>query len=78
MPGWVVYLIIFAVSYAVSVAMAPSPAEPKRPSLTDLDIPTAEPGRPIPVVFGTVTVKSPNVVWYGDLATMPVKTNGGK
>jgi hypothetical protein len=36
-------------------------------SLDQLDIPTAEIGKEIPVLFGTKKVTSPNVVWYGDL-----------
>jgi hypothetical protein len=31
-----------------------------------MDNPTADAGRPVPVVFGTVTVKGLNVLWYGD------------
>lgn len=75
---WAVFLIIFVVAAFAAMALAPKQATPKPASLEDFQLPTAEPGRPIPVVFGTVTVKSPNVVWYGDLASRPVKTNGGK
>lgn len=75
---WIAYLIIFIVMTAAATALAPKAAEPMPASLTDFNMPTAEPGRPIPVVFGTVLVKSPNVVWYGDLAARPIKTDGGK
>ena len=75
---WAVHLIIFIVAAYAAVALAPKQATPKPASLEDFQFPTAEPGRPIPVVFGTVTVKSPNVVWYGDLSSSPVKTDGGK
>ena len=53
-------------------------AEPKAATLEDFDIPTAQEGRAIPVVFGTVTVRGPNVVWYGDLYAKPIKKKGGK
>lgn len=62
-------LVITAIGYA----LAPKPPAPKPASITDLDIPTAEEGRPIPVVFGTVTVTGPNVIWYGDLSTKAIR-----
>ena len=48
------YLVVIVVAALVSVALAPKPPEPKPASLSDVDAPTAEEGRPIPVVFGTV------------------------
>lgn len=72
------YLIILVVSVLVSSALAPKPPEPKPASLADVDAPTAEEGRPIPVVFGTVLIRGANVVWYGDLAAEPIKKKGGK
>ena len=38
-------------------------------SLGDFQFPTAEEGRSIPVIMGTVKLQSPNVTWYGDLGT---------
>lgn len=46
--------------------------------LKDFDVPVAEQGRPVPVVFGTVLVEGANVLWYGDLSSTPIKTKGGK
>lgn len=70
--GWetVIYLIIALV---VSVALAPKPPKPKAAALDDFDFPTAEEGRPIPVVFGTVRITGPNILWYGDLGTKAIK-----
>jgi len=62
-------LVIAAIGYA----LAPKPPTPKPASIQDIDIPTAEEGRPVPVVFGTVTVTGPNVIWYGDLSTKKIK-----
>jgi len=70
---WIAYIIIFVVALVLAVALAPKPPAAKAAMLDDFDIPTAEPGRPIPVVFGTYVVKSPNVVWYGDLKSIPIK-----
>lgn len=72
------YLIVLAISAVVSYALAPKPPAPKPAALSDFDIPQAEEGRPIPVVFGTVLVTGPNVVWYGDLGADAIVTKGGK
>lgn len=73
-----VYLVISVVIAIAAYAMAPRPPEPVPPTLRDIEVPTAEEGRPIPVVFGTWVVKSPNIVWYGDLGYRPVYSRGGK
>lgn len=72
------YIVLLIVSYALSVALAPKPPTPDPAALEDFEVPTAEEGRPIPVVFGTVFVSSPNVVWYGDLGVTPITTSTGK
>ena len=72
------YLVVIVVAALVSVALAPKPPEPKPASLSDVDAPTAEEGRPSPVVFGTVLLRGANVVWYGDLAADPIRKKGGK
>lgn len=77
-PGTWAYLIIFLVGLFVAYAMSPKPPVPPPPSLADMQVPTAEPGRPVPVIFGTRLVKAPNVVWYGDLRYSEVKTSSGK
>lgn len=72
------YIAILVVSAFVSMAMMPKPEVPKPAELTDFDAPTAEEGRPIPVVFGTVRVTGPNVLWYGQLTTRAIQKSGGK
>ena len=72
------YLVVIIVAALVSVALAPKPPEPKPAALSDIDAPTAEEGRPIPVVFGTVLLRGANVVGYGDLEADPIKKKGGK
>ena len=71
-------LALLVVSYFVSAALAPKPPKPKPAALEDFDIPVAEQGKPIPVVFGTVILKDPNVMWYGDLRTTAIQEKGGK
>ncbi len=67
MPFWVLIQIAIAVAFLVlSVALAPK-AKKQKPSATrDLENPTSEAGRPIPVVFGTLTVKGVNSLWTGE------------
>ena len=72
------YLIVFVVAFALAYALQPKPVVPKPATLSDFNVPTAEPGRPIPMVFGTVLLRSPNVVWYGDLSYSKIKTKSGK
>jgi hypothetical protein len=67
------YLIVFIVALVLSVALAPKPQGPRAALLDDFSFPTAEEGRPIPVVFGTVDITGPNVLWYGDLSTGKIK-----
>ena len=73
--GWeqVIYLIIVTI---ISYALAPKPPKPKPATLDDFEFPTAEEGRPVPVIFGTVRVTGPNVLWYGDLGTKKRKKGG--
>jgi hypothetical protein len=73
-----VYLIVMLISLAVSLANKPKSQKPKPPALADFDVPTAEEGRDIQVIFGEVWIEDPNVLWYGDLRTKPIKSEGGK
>ena len=71
-------IILFVIAVALQYLLAPKPPMPKPASLSDFDIPTADEDRPIPVVFGKVRITGANVVWYGDLRTVAVKSGGGK
>ncbi len=75
--GWE-YLVFYLVTALLSYALTPKPPQPKPAALTDFDVPTSDSDRPIPVVFGTVRVTGPNVVWYGDLYTIPIPAPDGK
>lgn len=72
------YIAILVVSAFVARAMAPKPPSPKPAALADFNVPVAEQGTPVPVVFGTVLITGPNVLWYGDLNTQPIRKSGGK
>lgn len=72
------WFLVLIVTSLIASALAPKPPTQPPPSLDDVSAPTAEEGRPIPVVFGTVWMTGPNVIWYGDLRTTPIKKSGGK
>lgn len=67
---WAVVMLV------VSYALRPKPETPKPASLTDLEVPTADQNRPLPVLFGRKRIRGANVVWYGDLSTDPIKKGG--
>lgn len=65
MAFWIT-LALAAATVALNYLLRPRPKAPKPGELTDLENPTTESGRPVPVVFGTLTVKGLNVLWYGE------------
>lgn len=76
-PQMVTALVMMVISSALQAIGRQQPEQPKQPEAGKLDVPTAEEGGSIPVIFGTVIVKKPNVVWYGDADTTPIKQSGG-
>jgi hypothetical protein len=73
-------LALYAVVFVLSEFLRPKPkVENAKPaSLGDFRFPTATEGRVVPIVWGTVKLEAPNVVWYGDFQqegiTKKVKT----
>jgi hypothetical protein len=67
--NFLVQLIIGLALAFISFLLMPRPKVAKPNEVQDLQSPTAESGRPIPVVFGTVLIESPNVLWYGEKRT---------
>lgn len=70
-----VQLILFVVSAVISYLLQPKP--PKQ-SPGRVNIPTAEEGRKIGVLFGGRWIKGAHVFWWGDVRTTPIKSKGGK
>lgn len=75
---FIVQIIIMIVAIILAVVLAPKPPQPKPASLQDFDVPTAEEGKPYCKIFGEVVVKDPNVLWFGDLSSEPIRKKGGK
>lgn len=72
------YLIMMAIAVVINIVaymLMPKPKGPKPDAVRDLEAPTADHGRPIPVVFGTITIKGLNVLWYGDTGSKVYEVN---
>lgn len=66
-------LIPFLIQLAIGVGLqiigyllTPKPKAAQPNEAKDLENPTAEGGRPIPVVFGEMEVTGLNIVWFGE------------
>lgn len=70
-------LVMMVISYAIQMILMPRP-ENNDAVVGDMDIPTAEDGKTIPVVFGTILVKDSNIIDYFDAKTEAIKSGGGK
>jgi hypothetical protein len=73
-----VNLIIGLVLSLVGLLLRPKPEPPKPNTIGDFNIPITKEGSEIPIVYGTVWITSPQIVWYGDFRTEPVKTRTPK
>lgn len=71
-------IALLVASYTVQILLTPKPTVPKAASLDEFDLPQIEEGTPQAVVFGDVWTPDWLVLWYGDLRTSPIKSNGGK
>jgi len=76
-PTWI-YIIELIVAVIAVVALTPKPKNAQPSSLQDFDVPTAEDGREVIDICGTVWIDDPNVIWYGDLSTTPIRADSGK
>jgi hypothetical protein len=77
MIGW---LILYVAMSLVSALLAPrqKPQNARPGAIGDKDMPIASQSSPVPVVFGTVHLTQPNVVWWGGLGTVAIKKKQGK
>ncbi len=64
--GWFLFLLLGIGLQVLGYLLMPKPKTPKPEAARDLENPTAEAGRPVAVVFGTLTVTGPNILWYGE------------
>ena len=62
-------LVVAMLIQAVGYMLMAKPKTDKGKEVTDMEEPTAEAGRPIPVVFGEIEIKGLNVVHYSEKET---------
>jgi hypothetical protein len=71
---WVMLLIYVATTVISALLAAKNKVRPS--PLGDFQFPTAQEGRAIPVIFGSVKITGGNTVWWGDLRSSPIKAGG--
>ena len=71
------YVILWVVTSLISYLLAPKPQTQKPSSLEDIEIPSVDEGKEIPVIFGRMEV-SPFVSWYGDFSQQEIVEGGKK
>jgi len=77
MFNFLVQLVVGVALQVIGYLLAPKPKKEKPPSVDDLEDPTAEAGRPIPVVFGSMEIQGLNNLgfWDKDIQIRKVKTS---
>jgi len=72
------FFLSFLLSVALSVVAYLIMPKPKitSPEITNIDDPTADAGKPYPVAFGTITIKSVNCLWFGEKRYSKFKVKG--
>lgn len=75
---WIGQLLIGILLNVVSYLLVPRPKQEKPPTTEDLQEPTAEAGRPIVVVMGSMRVKGSNIIGAWDKESVHRKAKAGK
>lgn len=73
--NFVIQLAIGLALSVISYLLTPRPKQQQPDATKDIEKPTSETGRPIPVVFGTLTIKSPNCLFYTDVVKHTYNTD---
>ncbi len=72
---WIILGVVLLGTFLAAYYLAPKPKlENARPAaLSEFSVPRADEGDPVPIVYGTTRLRSPNTLWYGDYAAKAVK-----
>lgn len=63
---WLVALIVTVALNVVAYVITPKPKGPKPEAAQQAESPTAEAGKPIPVLFGTARLSETNILGWWD------------
>lgn len=76
---WAIYAVVIIAALAAAFLIRPKTSGPPIAPATidDIDVPVAEEGKTVGVVFGTIDLKEFDVVWYGNFLADPIKYSGG-
>jgi hypothetical protein len=68
-------LALFAASFFLSALLTPKPQieDARAGKLGDLKFPRVDEGAPVPMIFGRVRMRAPNVIWYGNFKSSAQK-----
>ncbi len=75
-PQIIYAFVMMLIGTALSMIMAKK-SSPNNATVSSFEVPTAETGKTIKVVFGTILIKDSNVIDYFDPQTTEIKTDGG-
>ena len=67
---WFIALLVAVALETVAYLLMPHPKK-KSEAAQDIQFPTADASRPLPVVFGSMTITGTNILWYGDVMSIP-------
>lgn len=67
-------IIFNAIAYLLTPRPEPQTVKPDK----DIQGPRAVEGKELGKVYGTVWIKDPQIHWYGDLRTVPIKESEPK
>lgn len=75
MIQFIIAIVLLVITYLVTPR--PKASDATANLLSDKDFPISTEQTPIPVIFGEVLLKQPNVVWWGDVKTRPISRDAG-
>lgn len=73
---FLIQLVIQLILYFI-LASTQKQKKPDAAKLEDLSVPEVSEVKSIAIGYGTYKQKSPNLIWYGNLSTRPIKVDGG-
>lgn len=66
---WVVALIVSVAINVAAMIITPKPKAPKPEAVEQAESPTADAGKPMPVLFGKARISETNIIGWWDKAT---------
>ena len=70
-------IVVSVILNVVAYAIMPKPQRDDPEPADEVEFPSIDEGKPIPVIFGTMEI-SPFIAWYGDFDTEPIRERQGK